>query len=355
MKVLTQVSDKIYPITKAYALKGTLLPEATLESLSEAKDLGDLITRLKATAYSDAVSKITPPYAAYKVEVAAKEHVAKLHYNFMKVYPNVEILIAYFTKYVVGDLKTVLKGKAIGRSYEEIQHYLDMHAEELIGRRDLVARALAAANLDEAVNLLKGSDLSDEVENAVTAYNSTQKLDVFDVFLDRALYQSILAASTVGAMKRKSKKLRTFISIDIDSYNVLAVLRAKSWEVPPSQIRSLIVEPTSDVPRKTLESMVAAPNVAEAAKLLSGTPYTKLVQQASGTDAAIISNLEEGFKYMGYERAVYPFQWDVFSEAVVLSLIKLKELEVRNISAIAFGIEHGLGSKAIMQKLVLPK
>ena len=347
MKLLSPVSDNIYPVTKAYALKGSLLPQATLESLSESKDLGDLITRLKATAYADAVSKIVPPYGAYKIELAAKEHVSTLHYDFMKVYASTGILAAYFMKYVVGDLKTILKGKAIGRSYEEIQQYLDMHAEELIGRRDLVVRALAAANLEEAVNLLKGSELSEVVQDAVKTYKSTQKLDVFDVLLDRAIYQGILDAS--------AKKLKPLISVDIDSYNVLAVLRAKSWEVPPSQIKSLIVEPTFDVSKEVLESMVAGASVAEAAKMLSSTKYRRLVQQIGGTDAAIISTLEEAFKRIGYERAIYPFLWDSFTEGVILGLIRLKELESRNVSAIAFGIEHSLGSKAIMQKLILAK
>lgn len=358
-------SDKIFPVTKSYALRGTLLPPAHLQSLSEAANVSDLITRLKATPYSDAVSKIQYPHSAYKIELAAREHVSSLHYNLMKVYPDVDLFFAYYMKYIVSDLKTVLKGKAIGRSYQEIQRYFDMHAEELVHRRDLIARAVAATNLDEMVSLFKGTEFSDEMEEAVRTYKSTQKFDVFDVYLDKALYTGILDAYT----KKRYEKLRPIISVDVDSYNVLAVLRAKSWDVPQSQIRSLIVEPTFDisegiydaskgtfdVSEGALERMISAPSIPEAARFLAGTPYRNLIPQSSQGAIAFVSALEEAFKRLGYERANHPFLWDSFNEGVVLGLIRLKELEARNISAIAFGVEHSLGPKAIMQKLIYAK
>lgn len=357
MKLLSPTSDNVYSITKAYALKGTLLSRPSLEPLTEARDLEDLVTRLKATAYSDAVSKLQPPFAAYKIDLAAREHVAGLHYDLLRVYSKPEILSAYFMKYVVGDLKVVLKGKAVGRSYEENQRYLDMYAEELIGRRDLVARALAAENLDEAVSLLKGVEFFDAVENAVKTYKETQKIDAFDVYLDRALYQGILKAFVkkggIGAYGISNKRLRPIIAVDIDSYNILSILRAKSWDLPQPQTRALLVEPTFDVSKKILDGMIAAANVTEAAKLLSATPYRTIIPQIVEGEMAFLSALEEAFKRLGYERAMYPFLWESFTEGVVLSLIRLKELEARNISAIAFGIEHSLGSKAIMQKIVL--
>jgi V/A-type H+-transporting ATPase subunit C len=357
LKLLSPTSDNVYSITKAYALKGTLLSRASIEPLTEARDLEDLVTRLKATAYSDAVSKIQPPHAAYKIDLAAREHVASLHYDLLKVYSKPEILSAYFMKYVVGDLKAVLKGKAVGRSYEEIQRYLDMYAEELIGRRDLVARALAAESLDEAVNVLKGAEFFDAVESAVKTYKETQKLDAFDVYLDRALYQGILKAfvknGRISAYATRNKRLRPIIAIDIDSYNVLSILRAKSWDLPQPQTRALLVEPTFDVPQKTLNVMIAAANAPEAIKFLSATPYRTIIPQTTEGDMTFLSALEEAFRRLGYEMAVYPFLWESFTEGVVLSLIRLKELEARNISAIAFGIEHSLGSKAIMQKIAL--
>jgi len=316
-----------------------------LQSLAESRDLADLITKLKATPYSDAASRIQQPYSGYKIELAAREHVSSLHYSLMKVYPDADVFYAYYMKYIIGDLKTVLKGKAIGRSYEEIQRYLDMRAEELIRRRDLIARAVAAASLDEVVTMLRGTEFYKVIDNAVKTYRSTQKTDVFDVFLDKALYEGILGAT----MK---KALKPLVSIDVDSYNVLAVLRAKSWDISQTQIRSLIAEPTFYAPKNILERMIAAATVADAIRYLTTTRYRNLLPKSSENDAVMISALEEAFKRLSYKKAASSFLWDAFGESVALSLVRLKELEARNISAIAFGVEHGLSSKAIMQKLV---
>jgi V/A-type H+-transporting ATPase subunit C len=345
LKVISSGSDITYPVTKSYALKGTLISHSTLQSLAESRDLADLITKLKATPYSDVVSRIQQPHSGYKIELAAREHVSNLHYNLMKVYPDADVLYAYYMKYVVGDLKTVLKGKAIGRSYEEIQRYLDMRAEELIRRRDLISRAVAAASLDEVVTTFRGTEFHKVIDNAVKAYRSTHKTDVFDVFLDKALYEGILGASI-------KKTVKHLISIDVDSYNVLTVLRAKSWDVSQAQVRSLIAEPTFYVPKNILERMIAAATVSDAIRYLTATRYRNLVPPSSENDATMISALEESFRRLGYKRASGSFLWDAFGESVVLSLIRLKELEARNISAVAFGVEHVLGSKAIMQKLV---
>ena len=348
MKVVSSGSNITYTVTKSYALKGTLLSQSTLQSLTESRDLADLITKLKATPYSDSVSKVQQPYSGYKIELAVREHVSSLHYNLMKVYPDASVLYAYYMKYIVGDLKTVLKGKAIGRSYEEIQRYLDMHAEELIRRRDLIARAVAVASLDEVVTTFRGTEFYKVIDNAVKTYRSTQKLDVFDVYLDRALYDGILET----APRKGFGRLRPLIAVDVDSYNVLAILRAKSWEVSQAQVRSLIVEPTFDAPKNILERMIAAATVADAIRYLAGTRYRNLVPQDSENDATMISSFEEAFRRFGYQRATRPFLWDAFTESVVLGIIRLKELEARNISAIAFGVEHSLGPKAIMQKLI---
>jgi len=348
LRVVSSGSNITYPVTKSYALKGTLLSQSALQSLSESRELADLITKLKATPYSDSVSKLQPPYSGYKIELAVREHVSSLHYNLMKVYPHAGVLYAYYMKYIIGDLKTILKGKAIGRSYEEIQRYLDMRAEELIRRRDLIVRAVAAASLDEVVTTFRGTEFHKVIDNAVKTYGSTQKLDTFDVYLDRALYDGILET----APRKGFGRLRPLISVDVDSYNVLAVLRAHSWEVSQVQVRSLIIEPTFDAPKNVLERMIAAPTVADAIRYLAGTRYRNLVPQASENDATMISALEDAFRRLGYQRATRPFLWDAFRESVVLGIIRLKELEARNISAIAFGVEHSLGSKAIMQKLV---
>ena len=41
----------------------------------------------------------------------------------------------------------ILKGKALGKSYEKLLPKINLRAEELVGRRDLVVKALVAQDL----------------------------------------------------------------------------------------------------------------------------------------------------------------------------------------------------------------
>lgn len=360
MPVNNIISDGVFSTTKSHAQKGKLLNKANLENLSEAKGLNDLVTRLKATVYDEAVSRIKDPISAHKVEMAANEHLADVHFNLMRISPHHEVLHSYYLRYITSNLKTVLKGKALGRSFESIQGYIGLYAEELIGRRDLVTRVLASENLEEAVGLLERSDFYEDIRDAVVTYKENGRLDVFDVYLDKAFYSKLsqVYAKHYGGkyltFGRSSDKIYPLIAADIDSHNAISILRAKSWGLPVASIRSLIIEPTFDIPVKLLYHMSGAEDMIEASKFLERTPYRKIFP-SSVPEGEIIASLEDSFRTLAFERAYHPFLWNVDSEALPLGLIRLKELEIRNIAAIAFGVGQGMSGKEISSKINMPK
>ena len=75
------------------------------------------------------------------------------------------ILSAYFLKHVTWNLKIVLKGKALGKSYDELLPKINLRAEELLGRRDIVVKALVSKTLDEAIGALAGSDFAEDAKS----------------------------------------------------------------------------------------------------------------------------------------------------------------------------------------------
>jgi V/A-type H+-transporting ATPase subunit C len=350
--------DEIYVTVKAFASRGTLLPPATLENLAEAKSLDELVTRLKGTIYSEALAKVERPYTASRLELAFREHLARLHYRLAAVTPSAPLPAAYYHRYLVGDLKLVLKAKALGKPYAEIAEHLDLTAEELIGRRDVIVRALSAPGLDEAANLLRETEFGAEVDRSVVRFKEKGEIQLFDLFLDHALYgrlgqtyiDLLQGQSYLGAQARL-REAEPLVAVDIDAYNVLAVLRAKLWELAPSEARGLIVLPTFLVRKRHLEAMVEAPTVQDAVKFLHAWEYRKLLP-SGGADAEFLGRLEDAFLRLSYERALHPFLWDVGGLSLALGLVRLKELETRNLAAISFGVEANLGFQAIRAKIV---
>jgi V/A-type H+-transporting ATPase subunit C len=351
-------SDEIYATVKASASRGTLLPGATLENLAEAKSLDELVTRLKGTVYGEALAKVERPYTAGRLELAFREHLARLHYRLTAVTPFAPLLGALYHKYIVSDLKLVLKGKALGKPYAELAQHLDLAAEELIGRRDIVVRALSAPGLEEAAALLRDTEFGSEVDRAVVLFKEKGEVQLFDLFLDHEFYRALgqtyaelLGAQRYSGGQARLREAEPLVALDIDAYNVLAVLRAKLWELSPSEARGLIVEPTFRARERDLKAMIEAPTVQDAVKFLHAWEYRKLLP-AAGTDAEFLASLEDAFVNLSYERALHPFLWDVGGLSLAVGLVRLKELETRNLGAISFGVEANLGFQAIRARVI---
>ena len=132
------------------------------------------------------------------------------------------------------------------------------------------------------------------------------------------------------------------------------MLRAKTWQLPLSQTRDLIIEPIFNISIDTLDDMIELDSISQAVKLLENTNYRTILQEAP-TEKETISKLETAFQILSYQKAKRPFLWDIFSISAALGIIKLKELETHNLSSIAFGVEQKIGAQRIIEKIITLK
>jgi len=342
MAVVTD--DDSYSTAKAFAAKGLLLAPQAIQDLAESRGLEELVIKLKGTPYAEAISKTERPYTAARLEFAFLEHLSTVHFKLIRRTTN-ELLLAYYMKYIARNLKTVLKGKAIGKPYEDLTKHIDLYSEELIGRRDLVVKALSAPDLNEAVKLLKESEFGSAIASASKSYEATRNVQAFDLYIDQVLYEGIRKVYREG--EYDIRLVRPLVAIDVDSYDILAILRSKLWDIPASEQRALMVAPVT-IRRDILDRMIAAASVPDAMKYLSETVYHDLMPKG-GRDEAMVAQLEESFTDLTNARAAYAFIWE--SGEIGLAIIKLLEAEIRKLSAVAFGVEVGAGPQTIMAKI----
>jgi V/A-type H+-transporting ATPase subunit C len=343
---------KIYAGAKSFAMKGQLLEKATLEKLAESSNIEELVNRLKTTPYSEYLSQISPPYYSRKLELAFRARLAEAHFSLMQS-TNSKLVELFYLKRIGWDLKTVLKSKALNKSYEETIEFVDMRAEELVGRRDLIVRVLSAKDLQESLTLLSGTEFYDDVEKSVSAYLSTKELRVFDTYIDHAILSQISKEFSSHRSDYSSRSnisdIESMIALEIDSYNVLTVLRAKVWKLQESEVRSLVITPTYNVSMETLDRMITSESVDEAVRLL---PEKYSQETTQKDEEGIIDEIEQKFRKEGVRIASRAFLWQGLGLAVVLAFIKLLENEVNNLSAISVGVESGLESKRILSNLL---
>jgi V/A-type H+/Na+-transporting ATPase subunit C len=348
------LSSRTYVGTKAFAIRGTLLDSGTVQKLAEAASLEELVNRLRATPYSDVVSALSPPYNARRIELALRERLAVVHHSVAQSAGRYGILQLYYLKYIAWDLKLALKAKALGRAYEETLEYIDMKAEELVGRRDLVVKVLTAKDVNEAVTMLSGTEFFADVEKALASYTSRSEIRFFDLFIDHAVLSRIskeysLNSRIYAAKSADANGVGAIVATDVDAYNVVSVLRSKLWGLRESEIQDLIIAPTRRVSASALMGMAGADSVGEAVKLLESS--YRFTLPGTLNDEELIDAVEDAFERKLRETATLAFVWQRLSPGTMLALIKLLELEVSNLAAIAIGVEAGMDPRKILAKL----
>ncbi|HWP78735.1 MAG TPA: V-type ATPase subunit [Candidatus Nitrosotenuis sp.] len=340
-------SQKVFASVKSYSQRGKLLSKAELQTLAESRDLDELITRIKNTKYADAVSKITKPFTAAKIESALRSELADIHYSIAKTAGRSAVLDAYYLRFIISNLKLILKGKALNRSQEEIEQHLNLHAEELIGQRDIVLKALVSKDLEEAVSSLSSIEFGEEMAKAVAVYNDKKNIQVFDVFLDKILYQQLGRA----VRNTRDRELIRLVGMDIDFYNILSILRGKFWGLDEEQIQHLIVTHTPSIPRDLLGKMISSDSVKSIFDELATTRYRDLVPQTEDEIEAI-SQFEHSFE-MAIYKAVNRSFTKMFNFSTIVGITKLTAYEVRNIAAIAFAVEQKIPPQTTMSRLIV--
>src|SRR5581483_11034690 len=187
---------KIFGTVLSRGVKGRLLSEEDLRMLAESRDTEELVTRMKNTVYLEALSRISKPFTAEKIESALREHLVTYHDKLVSVAGGSGILRAYFVRYLTWNLKLVLKGRALGRSSEELMPRINLRAEELLGRRDIIVKAMVAKSLEESAGALAGSEFGEDAAKAVAAYKDKGDLRLFDIFIDHVFYRILGRALT---------------------------------------------------------------------------------------------------------------------------------------------------------------
>ena len=348
------MSSRTYVGTKAFALRGNLLDQASIVKLAESTSLEEFVNRLRSTPYSDVLGGLLPPYTARRLELALRERLAKVHYNVMQGAGRYGIIQLYYLRNIAWDLKLALKARALGKTYEETVEYLDMKAEELVGRRDLIVKVLTARDVQEAVTVLSGTEFAEDAEKALAAYSTRGEIRFFDVYIDHAVLSAISSEYSLNPRLYSSRAANAngvgdMVAADVDSYNVLSVLRSKLWGLRESEIQELIITPAKRVGMPALTAMIGAESPSESVKLIE--PAYRFQTQGAQTPEEVIDAIEDGFSRVLRETASKAFVWQGLSPGTVLALLRLMEFEVSNLAAIAIGVEAGIEPKKIISKL----
>ncbi|MGQ0606689.1 MAG: V0D/AC39 family V-type ATPase subunit [Candidatus Nitrosotenuis sp.] len=337
----------VYAGVKARGMKGKLMQKKDLQTLAESRDLDELVTRLKNTSYGDAIAKITKPFTASKIDLALRDRQAEQHHTMIQASGGSNVLYAYYTRFILRDLKIILKGKILGRTQEQIESSVSLRAEELIKERDMIVKALIAKDADEAVNVLKGIGIAQEVERAYALYNEKKQIQMLDMYFDKFFYENLGRA----VKSSTDQSVHVTCGTEIDFYNIMSILRGKFWGLDENQIQHLLVPQGSGSSKEIISRMISADSIKNALNELLSTRYKELVPQEENPIDAI-SQFERAFEIMLYNNMRSEFV-RIFSFSTVVAITRLLDFEIRNLSSISFAVEQNIPTDVVMARVIV--
>src|ERR671924_385503 len=223
-----------------------------------------------------------------------------------------------------------LRGKMLSKT--ELQTLAESRdIEELVTRmkNTVYLDALAKLTRPFTAEKVEGA-FREDAKKAAQSYKEKGDVRVFDTYLDHAFYKSLDRAVVFESKLQDAQKL---VGIDIDTYNVLAVLRGKYWGLSPADVTDLIVTTTTKVSKDTLQKMINTEKIQEAIGELAATTYKDLIPRSAANDIDAIMQLEAGFEKEALKRIMNSFR-TVFTIANLLASLKLMGYEIRNLAAI---------------------
>ena len=338
------VAKYAYAYARVRVRLAECLSAGKLRSLAEAKDWSEFFSSLLDSGYKERLARLTPEKADTRtLEIALREdlvaayemvlrsvHAKKLRNFFYELFRRLE----------VKNLKALLRAKMRGFPVDTSSFY---PVEGFFKRR--ISALADAESLDALFNRL-----NEPYKSVLQAHIASGNILVLEHALDEEIYGAIFErAKQLSA--EDERIVHSLVGSEIDIVNIMTILRCKKDGIPAEEVRNLFLLPqfAFKFKQEDARDAIFAENVADAVQSLPED----------------FKFLEESLAEYEVENSLVPFEnalWRNFYEHVrdvlrgyplnigtIVGFLYLKEMEIRNIRAIAVCKEHGIPSENVMK------
>jgi V/A-type H+-transporting ATPase subunit C len=341
--------DYGYINARMRGMKSRLLTHRALDDLIMRPDLESLITDLENSPYRDDLIEAKGRLSGIDcVETALRQ-------NFIKTFRKIQTftrqeeeakqyIIIFLHRWDVQNIKTILRGKNIHATNEEILECL-----------------VPAGELDEVTlkELLKQTDVKAVIDLLATwriryakpltgsfaEFVKTRDLAVLECALDRYYYADAL--SSVSAPTYNNNLIRDLLALEVDVVNLRTVLRMVRDRVDPADAERYIIAGGREFDLRKLRHLLTLTTIEDVVKALVATRYRFLSGiPESAIRTQKISVIEKELERYLIKKGVGAFLLDPLSVGSVIGYFWAKYNEITNIRIISrcktadFPVEH---------------
>lgn len=330
--------DYGYINARMRGMKSRLLSHRALDDLIMKPDLESLIADLENTPYrEDVIEAKGRSTGILCIETALRQ-------NFIRTFRKVQDLavqeeeaqhyiVIFLHRWDVQNIKTILRGKNIHTTAEEILDCLvpageldEVTLKELLKQPDVRA----------VIDLLATWEIryAKPLTESFPEFVQTKDLAVLECALDRYYYADALAA--VSAPTYNNNLIRDLLALEVDVVNLRTVLRMVRDHVDPADAQRYLIGGGKEFDEKKLHQLLSLPAIEDVVKALIATRYRFLsTVPESAIRTQKISVIEKELERYLIKKGVGAFRLDPLSVASVIGFFWAKYNEITNIRIIS--------------------
>lgn len=346
--------DYGYINARLRGMKSRLLSHRALDDLITRPDLESLIADLENTPYKeDIIEAKGQMEGVLCIEYALRKNFTRTFrkiQNFARQEEAEQYITIFLRRWDVQNIKTILRGKNIHVTNEEI---LDCF--------------VPAGELDEVTltELVKQPDVRAVIDLLATwriryarpltaaypAFAQSKDLALLECAIDRYYYDDAL--SGVSAQTYNNQLIRDFLRLEIDVVNIRTVLRMVRDHVAVEDAMRFLIPGGREFDDRKLALLLTSPTIEEVVRALAATPYRFLADVPEpAVRAQKISVIERQLERYLIRRGAGAFLLDPLSVASVIGYFWAKYNEITNIRIISRCKTADLPAEHLREELI---
>jgi len=349
---LSENVDKVISLSRVLPVifyrRGQLLKQADYSHLASSKDLRDLTTMLADKSYRDILTDAN--IGATDLEKKIREYGVKISFQLANHAP-LEMrtfLKNYLSKPVYMYFALLLKAKMGAAARTPIPREIDPYIWAQLKVSKLMEKIIQVETVQELEDTIKNlPDYRRAVEEAMSLYWKHGFLYMIDLAFAKSYFKKVY--STVKEISPPDRgDVKEVLGIEMDAYNIMAILRGKTWGFKENILRELTVPPSSVISGKMLKRLISL-DAQEYIREVVGSKYGRQFLKRKNLSS---SDIELEFRRIEVRKCWKILMGDPFNYAQVFALIHLIDVENQNLLAVIHGKDGKIAPDRILQYVI---
>lgn len=356
---LLQRSNYAYANARVRVRRGKLLPRDTYQKLLK-MDIPEITRFIEGTEYGREINELATKFGGIDLLENALNVNEERNYAEVKDFVSGEVgslVNRYLERYAFWNLKTLLRARHFGASPTELTRELLMETREDFDFYNQLINT-EGTGLKPVIDALsihpRGAPLAKILREAeAKGGDESDLLQAYEEALDRAYYSHLL--ETIPANTTENQLFLQFVRREVDVRNLSLLLRLKSRGESPENLFDLLIPGGHELKAADLRRLVEAQNLDELVERLKEYKIHERIKDDLG-QAQQGRTLTPVMLALTRSLADYAQEFGHLNPLSVLPIINYlmrKNLEVRNLRAIARGKQSGLSEEEIEKLLVV--